>query len=86
MKGTYAYAHIPNYMFNKNLWDQFSIFYEEIRNLLKNKTYDFSSDLSQIFLETKGKTFVDHVHYSALGNKIIAEEIFKKIRYKINCN
>lgn len=83
VKDTYGYGKRPNFIFNKNFWSAFKSFYTDVRPNLKN--FEFSYDISKLFENSSDKDFVDHVHYSKIGNKKIAITIFDKLEKDMMC-
>ena len=75
VKDTYGYGKRPNFIFNKNFWSAFKSFYTDVRPKLKN--FEFSYDISKLFENSSDKDFVDHVHYSKVGNEKVAIKILK---------
>ena len=79
--GTF-FGKYPNKVL-KNYWKPLGDFYEYIKLNQNPKFNDINPwffDISNILMESKENTFIDPTHYNPIGNKIIAEEIFKKTK------
>ena len=67
----------------KNYWKPFEKFYEYLKSnqqLISKHEDKWFYDISELFTNEKEQLFVDPSHYNQMGNRIIAEEIFKNTK------
>lgn len=78
-KYTTTFSGIPNQVFSKKFWEDYTEFYYKILLDLEITQNDWFFDFSQIFENSNDDDFYDHIHLSENGQNKIAFKISEKI-------